>query len=458
MQEDSINSLAFQRAALKSESYRIVGVLCLLGLALVFVSVRDLAAGRMRLFVAQTVLLVLAGALEALVLFAVRKAIKEDTDVPSWLWLLNVLVETQLPTLALWLVIKSQIVGPYMALVAPAILLYFVFIVLSTLRLSPNLSFATGLASAMGYVALVLYTQQAYPNADLPFPIAAYLIYAATILVGGIVAALVAGQIRKHVFAALREAELQSELDQIKHDLEVAKSIQQNLLPTRPPNLDDFEVAGWNEPADETGGDYFDWQALPDGKFAISLADATGHGIGPALLSTSCRAYARASFLTHNHSNGLLDRLNVLLAEDLTSNRFITFAVVFLDPAQAEVTIHSAGHGPILWYKRETEQIESLDAQGIPLGMIAGVVYEHSTARQLGQGDMIVLVTDGFYEWENPEGEQFGVERLQTVIRASAEYPASDIIERLRSAVEKFCRGTKQMDDLTAVVLKRKLQ
>ena len=98
--------------------------------------------------------------------------------------------------------------------------------------------------------------------------------------------------------AALREAKLQSELDRINHDIDIARSIQHGLLPASPPQLEHFDVAGWNQPANQTGGDYFDWQLLPDGQLAISVGDATGHGIGPALVSTLCRAYARASFLT----------------------------------------------------------------------------------------------------------------------------------------------------------------
>ena len=109
-----------------------------------------------------------------------------------------------------------------------------------------------------------------------------YYIYALSILLSGGVAAFVASQIRTHVTAALREAELESELEQVKHDLDVARTIQQGLLPDKPPGLDNFEIAGWNKPADQTGGDYFDWHPLPNGEIAVSLADATGHGIAAA--------------------------------------------------------------------------------------------------------------------------------------------------------------------------------
>ena len=284
---------------------------------------------------------------------------------------------------------------------------------------------------------------------------AVYFVYAGSILTGGILAALVAARIRTHVTAALREAELQSKLEQVNHDLDIARSIQQGLLPTKSPSLENFDLAGWNQPANQTGGDYFDWQSLPDGRLAISLGDATGHGIGPALISALCRAYARASLVVDDEHHRVLERLNRLLADDLSANRFVTFALVLLHPTNCEVEILSAGHGPILWYKHATDKLENLEAQGIPLGMIAGVGYEKALVRQLAPNDMIVLVTDGFYEWENPDGEEFGLRRLESVIRQSHDCSAEQVIARLRSAVESFCKGTEQKDDLTAVVLKR---
>jgi serine phosphatase RsbU (regulator of sigma subunit) len=459
MTEKRIESKAFRSAALRSESKRILWLLCILGALLPGVIVRNLAAGQVRLLYAQTLLLVLAVAYEIFALGIVKRALRMEQDVSPSLWLINILVEAAFPTLALFILIESRLTAPYQALVAPAVFLYFLFIILSTLRLSPSLSFLAGLMSALGYLASALYVHQRYPDPDSVASILprVYVTYASLILAGGIAAAVVAAQIRNHVRAALREAELQRELDRVNHDLDIARSIQQGLLPVHPPSLEDFEVAGWNQPADETGGDYFDWQTLPDGRLAVSLGDATGHGIGPALVTASCRAYARASFLAGGEQDGLLDRLNRLLADDLSANRFVTFCVAFLDPAGSSLQVLSAGHGPIIWYKYATDEIENLDAQGIPLGMIAGVKYGLATELCLAPGDMLALVTDGFYEWENPEGEDFGVKRMEGVIRESRDCPPSEIISRLRSAVTSFCRGTEQMDDLTAVILKRKV-
>ena len=119
--------------------------------------------------------------------------------------------------------------------------------------------------------------------------------YAIAFVIGGLVAGVVAGEIRKHVNAALREAETKRQLERLEHDMQVARSIQQSLLPSTAPQIEGFQIAGWNQPADQTGGDYFDWQHLPSGRVVVALGDVTGHGIGSALLAAVCRAYARAN-------------------------------------------------------------------------------------------------------------------------------------------------------------------
>lgn len=458
MSTANLESKALYRATLRSELYRAAGLLGLLGILFAYTIIRALAFGEFRLLLAQTVVIVIVIAHQTMMVRTIRRALNHDRDVPPVAWMLDVLVESQLPTAALFLLMASQWLTPAQALVAPAVMVYFLFIILSTLRLSPGLSVLTGLLSALGYLMVAFYAADKFGDASvrlaaLPRPI--YFVYAAIILIGGILAAFVAGQIRGHVAAALREAELQAKLDQVNHDLEIARSIQQGLLPGKSPKQEGYDVAGWNQSADQTGGDYFDWQTLADGRLAISLGDATGHGIGPALVSSSCRAYARGSLLSGGDENGLLDRLNQLLTEDLPANQFITFVVVLLDPITAQVSVLSAGHGPILWYHRASDRFENLEAQGIPLGMMAAANYSEANQRCLAPGDLLVTVTDGFYEWEDPSGEQFGLSRLEAAIRGSRDESAAGVIKQLRAAVESFRKGTPQQDDLTAVVLKR---
>lgn len=454
-----MQSRAFERASLKSEKYRVIALLCVLGGLTLWVVIRGVVTENYLLLIGQTIILAFVIAHEGVMLHHIRTALRDDEAVVPELWVFNVFIESQIPTLALFVLLLAHWMTPYQVLVAPAIAIYFLFITLSTLRLRPSLTLMTGVLSAFGYLFATLYVELRYADSTAPtdrFPFAVYLVYAGLILVAGIIAAMVARQIRGYVRAALREAKLESELQQINHDLDIARSIQQDLLPTSPPELEHFEIAGWNQPANQTGGDYFDWQLLPDGQLAISVGDATGHGIGPALVSALCRAYARASFLANHGQDRVLERLNSLLANDLADDRFVTFAVIFLNPENSEIKVLSAGHGPILWYRRAMNKWENFEAQGIPLGMIAGMPYEDSRLKCLKAGDMLVLVTDGFYEWQNPATEEFGIERLKDTIRQARDCSAEEVIAQLYAAVKNFSKGTEQKDDLTAVVLKRK--
>jgi serine phosphatase RsbU (regulator of sigma subunit) len=276
-------------------------------------------------------------------------------------------------------------------------------------------------------------------------------------LASGIVAGAVSSEIRKHVQAALREVETRNRLERVEHDLGIARAIQQSLLPHIRPTMNGFEIAGWNRPADETGGDYFDWKHMPDGRLAVMLADVTGHGIGPAMLASECRAYARASFSNHQNLPGTFQRINESLEDDLAPNRFATFVAVVCKENNGEVELLSAGHGPLFIYSSETKTLRELSAQAVPFGILPTMVFEDTVILHLSPGDIVLLITDGFFEWENAAGEEFGVKRLGDTIRESSHLPPEEIIAELYNRVLAFAQGTKQNDDLTAVIIKRVL-
>src|SRR6185369_3296289 len=246
---DALQSRAFQRASLKSESYRVVALLCILGGLLLFTIARGFVTHNYLLLFVQAVVGALAIAHEAVMLRAIKAALHDDEDLVPELWVFNILIESQLPTVALFVLLLNGWMTPYQVLVAPAIVIYFLFITLSTLRLRPSLTLITGLLSAAGYPLVTFYVKLNFSDstdASERFPFPVYIVYAALIFLAGVIAAAVAEQIRGYVRAALREAKLQSELEQINHDLDLARSIQQGLMPARPPQLDDFEIAGWN--------------------------------------------------------------------------------------------------------------------------------------------------------------------------------------------------------------------
>jgi serine phosphatase RsbU (regulator of sigma subunit) len=457
---EELQSTAFRAAELRSERLRIFGVL---GFVAIFVSVTIV-----RVFFIRTASstspwtwsLLLAAAIatyEGWTLCQVDTALKTSATLPAGFWALSTIVETSIPAFALAFLTSSQIELAYRPLASPPILVFFIFIILSTLRLNPWISALSGIVASVTYLCAALYLGWRPPILGVPAHVtrSSVSLNAITLFVGGIVAGAVAGQIRKHAQAALREAETRSKLEAIQHDLQIAQSIQQSLLPRDTPDLAGFDIAGWNRPADDTGGDYFDWKTLPDGKVVVSLADVTGHGIGPALLASVCHAYARSNFGSARDLTTALERINEELGADLTTGRFVTFAAAVCCPGCPEVEILSAGHGPILIYSRPEDLFTEMNAQGLPLGILPSFQPDPAAHLQLQSGDVVLLATDGFFEWENDRGEQFGVQRMEGVIRAARDAASEEIISRLYEMVTVFSNGTKQQDDLTAVVIKR---
>jgi serine phosphatase RsbU (regulator of sigma subunit) len=295
----------------------------------------------------------------------------------------------------------------------------------------------------------------AHPIASAPagsFPLVVYLTFAALLLVGGGVAAAVAREIRGHAGAAVAEAR---KAERLHRDLEVARKIQQGLLPARPPRIAGFDVAGWNRPADQTGGDHFDYLPRGEGQWVVTLADVTGHGIGAALMTAACRAYGRASLKPAAGLGEALGGINDLLCHDLPPGKLATYVAALLTPSASRVLLLSAGHGPLLVYRTAEDRMESFAAHGVPLGVMAGMKYPSAQDLDLAPGDLLVLITDGFLEWEDGAGEPFGLDRLREALREAKDQSAAEVIDRLQAAVGRFAGGTAQQDDLTAVVVKR---
>jgi PAS domain S-box-containing protein len=254
-----------------------------------------------------------------------------------------------------------------------------------------------------------------------------------------------------------RQEQALREKERVDRELEIARQIQRALLPDATPDVPGFEIAGWNEPADHTGGDYYDWLTLPDGRVLVTIADVTGHGIGPAILVSACRAYLRSCSQVDSTLERVMTRVNELMSPDLSGGRFVTAAVGILEPRTCRMHLYSAGHGPILYYSARRRGFSQWPANDVPLGLLglSGDSAGRSREIPFEPGDMLVLVTDGFYEWTNSDEQAFGVERLTSVLQALAAASPEAIIAGLNQAVREFTTGVPQPDDLTALVVKR---
>ena len=321
-------SPAYQEAVLKSERLRIWLVLAALGAAFLVRAIRAATVGgRENLTSLYTMagLLAILAAYEFAMLVRIDRAIRARREVSKWVWFTNTILETSLPAIAVAFISSASIDPVYRPLANPAVLGFFLFIILSTLRLNPWLCWLSGFTAAVSYLAAAAHLgwrPSIGGGASLLSPEKAVVEYALAFILGGFVAGMIASEIRKEVEAALREADTRRQLEQVEHDLGLARSIQQSLLPSKPPNIEGFEICGWNQPANQTGGDYYDWQVLPNGKVVTELADVTGHGIGPALLAAVCRAYARANLGLGNGLLASMQQLNAELKNDIGEGRF----------------------------------------------------------------------------------------------------------------------------------------
>ena len=451
-------SLAFRHALLKSEKKRIVGVIvfvcCFAVLAVVRIFVLGSAMSRWGLVVAALVI-----AFEVCLYRAVNGSLHSGKDISGFVWYLTSVLECLFPTVGVAFLTSTRLLPDYRLLATPWVLAFFPFILLSVLRLTPRLCWVCGIVSALGYLTAAYVSGWHFSPGASGFTVTqtAVKYFACMLLITGALAAGVAAEIRSHVEAALREAETQHQLKQVAHELQIARSIQQSLLPKVRPQVAGFQIAGWSRTADDTGGDFYDWKKLSDGRWVVVLADVTGHGIGPAILASVCRAYSRASFNVHDPLETMLKNINQAFAEDLTPERFATFVAAVCQEGSDQVELLSAGHGPIFVYSSVNQSFRLIDAQALPLGILPDLWDAVPIKLILKPGDIVLLITDGFLEWENSAGEQFGTERLAAAVRQFSHREPEVIIAELYDSVLNFARGTPQQDDLTAALIKRSL-
>jgi len=462
MSELHSQSPAFQQALRQSERLRIYLLLALLAFILVLRGTRTILAptpDNIETLYMFLTLIGFLGAIEFVTLYALGRAIRDSKPLAKIFWFLNIFLEIALPAVSIASAASSVILPGYRPLANPSFLIYFLLLMLTILRLDPTLSAVCGFLASGSYLAAAYHLGwrplQQTAEISLYSPQKNVLTYGISLSVVGVTAAFVAREFRAQVEAALREAETRRQMEHLQHDLDVARSIQQSLLPHSMPQVSGWDIAAWNQPADQTGGDYYDWQLLPNGKFATAMADVTGHGIGPALLASVCRAYARCNFRSQDSFLKAMEEINSAVAADVREGRFITFVAAIFGPDSPTVELLSAGHAPLFLYTLKNDRFDLMEAHGLPLGISDAFLSDPPHSLELAPGDLLLLATDGFFEWANAREERFGTERLGQTVRAARGKSAVEIISALHQEVLLFAGGTKQMDDLTAIVLKR---
>jgi sigma-B regulation protein RsbU (phosphoserine phosphatase) len=249
-----------------------------------------------------------------------------------------------------------------------------------------------------------------------------------------------------------------NEKKRLDHDLKIARDIQRVLLPSQAPSVNGFEISGINIPARQVSGDYFDYIKVDDERLGVVIADVSGKGIPASLIMAMCRSVLRSEARQNPSASDVLRKVNRQLYPDIKEDMFISMAYVILDHAHNAVTLSRGGHDAPLLYQRTTETVTTLKPPGMALGIDSGSVFDRITSDfsvPLQRDDCLVLYTDGVTEALDPEGNEFGVERMMESVRASAIDGAPAIITRLTDDLRSFVGTHPQNDDITLIAVRK---
>lgn len=243
-----------------------------------------------------------------------------------------------------------------------------------------------------------------------------------------------------------------------RRSLELAKEVQQSLLPKADPRIEGLDIAGRSIYCEETGGDYFDYmvpEGSPGGRIGFVVADVSGHGLSSALLMTSVRSLLRQRAAMPGGPGRVVADVNRHLTRDNTdSGQFVTLFYAEADLREMTLSWVRAGHEPALLYETRTDRFAELGGRGMAIGVDPAPEFEECR-QPLVPGQVIVVGTDGIWESRDPRGRMFGRTALKQVIRANAGASARDLVAAVIGAVEGFRGpGAKSEDDITLVVVK----
>jgi serine phosphatase RsbU (regulator of sigma subunit)/anti-sigma regulatory factor (Ser/Thr protein kinase) len=244
-----------------------------------------------------------------------------------------------------------------------------------------------------------------------------------------------------------------AERERYEQELKVAQLIQQQFLPRELPNLPEWQIAAYYGPARVVGGDFYDFIDLGEGRIGVVVGDVTDKGVPAALVMARTHSILRAEAPRLIEPGRVLARANELLAPEMPARMFVTCLYGVLEPETGRFVFANAGHN--LPYVRTADGVIELRATGLPLGLMPGIVYEE-TEGFVGQGDAMLLYSDGLVEQHGPGREMYGFPRLRAAMEG--DDAGSQLLDRLLTELTAFKgSGVEQEDDITLVTLRRSI-
>ena len=284
-------------------------------------------------------------------------------------------------------------------------------------------------------------------------------------------------EVHRLVLAQERMRQGLKSLFKLERDLQIAKQIQQNTFPDTIPHIEGFEVDAWIEPAEDTGGDTYDIvetiaiDSIDTNLVKISdtlksserehsrrvvflLADATGHGVGPALIVTQLRSMLCVALRMNQPIAKIAQYINEQIHDDMREGRFVTAWLGELNPAKKNLVSFSAGQAPLFYYSTKTQVCNTLAADTPPFGVLPVLDVDIKENLTMQKGDIFAIFSDGVFDTINSNGEKFTIQRIQSIIAENNARSAKEILTTLRQQLSIFAQNTKATDDRTAIVIK----
>jgi serine phosphatase RsbU (regulator of sigma subunit) len=242
---------------------------------------------------------------------------------------------------------------------------------------------------------------------------------------------------------------------ELEKELAIARHIQLALLPESLPEIPGYAVFATNDASRAVSGDFYEFQRRDDSdEQVIVIADVSGKGIGASLLAASFDSLLMGPIEVDYPTDVICSRVSRRLFQKTPPERYVTAFLLALDPVSGRVQYTNAGHNAGLLVRAGGASVQRLDATGMPIGLMPFAEYEKAEVA-LEPGDLIVLYTDGLTEAANPAGDEFGIDRLEAVVRRHATEPLVALAVAIETAIEVFVDGTPFGDDRTLVVLRR---
>ncbi|NYB51367.1 MAG: SpoIIE family protein phosphatase [Methanobacteriaceae archaeon] len=247
-----------------------------------------------------------------------------------------------------------------------------------------------------------------------------------------------------------------AQLERRKKELEIAHQIQESFLPHHIPYIENYQLAATSIPAQEVGGDFYDFIPISEKQTGLAIGDVSGKGIPAALFMAFSRTLLRAKACRNPGVSKMIESVNNFINEEPHSNMFVTLFYGVLDHEKNTLTFVNAGHNPPLLLRSEGKEIIRLSTGGVVLGAMKGLKLAEKTI-DIYPGDLLVLYTDGVTEAVNKIEEQFGEKQLIKIIEENEDLSPLKLQNKIIDGVYEFASGTAQADDITLMVLRRAL-